>query len=51
MKKIRLPKLKKTKFTDPNWLQHYKTGFNEAVTQVEEIMETGETIYEKYFSR
>lgn len=47
MKTIRLPKLKKISFKDPKWLSFYNQGFNEAITQVEEIMETGKTIYEK----
>ena len=44
----KLPKLKKTKFEDADWLKHQKAGFNEAITQVEEIIETGATIYDQF---
>ena len=45
----KLPKLKKVEFEDSDWLKHQKAGFNEAITQVEEIIETGQTIYQKHF--
>ena len=47
----KMPKLKKINFKDVLWLQHQKAGFNEAITQVQEIITDGQTIYEKVFKK
>lgn len=43
----KLPKLKKISFKDMDFRKHQKIGFNEAITQVQEIIEDGKTIYEQ----